>query len=108
MIVEHRTYRLKVGAAPAYLEHVGKEGIAIQRRHLGHLVGYFVSDIGPLNQIVHIWAFDSVDDRDRRRAALAADPEWIAFVPKIQVLIEAMESSILKPAAFSPRLKTPA
>lgn len=105
MIIEHRTYRLKVGAIPAYLEHVGGEGIAIQKRHLQNLVGYFFSDIGPLNQIIHIWAFESYEDRDSKRAALAKDPEWIAFAPKIQVLIEEMESRILRPTPFSPQSK---
>ncbi|MFY9477749.1 MAG: NIPSNAP family protein [Aquabacterium sp.] len=102
MFYEIRTYRLKVGTLPKYLALVGEEGIAIQRSHLGQLVGYFHSEIGPLNQIVHIWAFDSLDDRERRRNALAADPAWQAFAPKIQALIEEMDSKIMRPAAFSP------
>jgi hypothetical protein len=102
VIYEERTYRLKTGRVPEYLRHVEQEGIAIQRGHLGQLVGYFSTDIGPLNQIVHIWAFESLDDRARRRAALWQDPAWQAFLPKIQALIETMESKILKPAPFSP------
>lgn len=102
MIYEMRTYRLKTGAVPAYLCLVEEEGIAIQRHHLGHLVGYFTSDIGPLNEIVHIWAYADLADRERRRAALAADPRWQAFAPKIQALIDVMDNKILKPAAFSP------
>jgi hypothetical protein len=102
VIYEERTYRLKAGTVPEYLRLVEKEGIAIQRSHLGRLVGYFSTDIGPLNQITHIWAFESLDDRDRRRGALLQDPAWQAFLPKIQALIETMECKILKPTAFSP------
>ncbi len=102
MIYEMRTYRLKTGAVPAYVKLVGEEGIAIQKGHLGVLVGYFTSEIGPLNEIVHIWAYASLDDRAARRAALAADPAWQAFLPKIQALIEVMENKILLPTAFSP------
>jgi hypothetical protein len=102
MIYEHRTYRLRNGAVPEYFRLVESEGIAIQRKHLGNLIGYFTTEIGPLNQIVHIWAFEDLADRTRRRAALAADPAWLAFVPKIQVLIETAENKILKPAPFSP------
>lgn len=102
MIYEERTYRLKTGTVPAYLRLVEQEGIAIQRSYLGQLVGYFSTDIGPLNQIVHIWAFESLEDRDQRRAALLQDPAWQAFLPKIQALIETMECKILKPAPFSP------
>ncbi len=102
MIYEMRTYRLKTGAVPAYLKLVEDEGIAVQKGHLGALVGYFFSEIGPLNQIVHVWAYASLDDREARRAALAADPRWQAFLPKIQSLIETMENQILKSAPFSP------
>lgn len=102
MFYELRTYRLKVGAVPAYIQLVHEEGLAIQKRHLGQLVGYFSTDIGALNQIVHMWAFESLDDRDRRRTALLMDPLWLAFLPKLQVLIEDMECKILKPMPFSP------
>ena len=97
-----RTYRLKVGAVPSYLTLVAQEGIAVQRSHLGQLVGYFSSEIGPLNEIVHVWAYRDLADRAERRAKLAADPRWQAFLPKLQALIETMESKILVPAEFSP------
>lgn len=102
MFYELRTYRLKVGAVPAYIQAVQEEGLAIQKRHLGQLIGYFTTDIGTLNQIVHLWAFDSLDDRDRRRTALLMDPAWLAFLPRLQVLIEEMECRILRPTPFSP------
>ena len=102
MIYEMRTYRLRVGAVPAYLKLVAEEGIAVQRSHLGQLVGYFSSEIGPLNEIVHVWAYRDLNDRAERRAKLAADPRWQEFLPKLQVLIETMESKILVPAEFSP------
>jgi hypothetical protein len=102
MIYELRTYRMKVGSVPAYLKLVEDEGIAVQKEHLGQLVGYFSSEIGPLNEIVHIWAYADLVDRAERRARLAADPRWRVFLPKIQALIEKMENKILLPAAFSP------
>ena len=102
MLYEMRTYRLKAGAVPAYLRIVGDEGIEIQKGHLGRLAGYFFSEIGPLNEIVHVWAYAGLDDREGRRAALAADPRWQAVLAKIVPLIETMESKILKGAPFSP------
>ncbi len=102
MIYEQRTYRLRNGAVPEYLRLVAGEGIAIQRRHLGNLVGYFSTEIGPLNEITHIWAFVDLEDRARRRAALMADPAWVAFLPRIASLIEEGSNRILSPAAFSP------
>ena len=102
MIYEMRTYRMKVGSVPAYLKLVEQEGIAVQTSHLGQLVGYFSSEIGALNEIVHIWAYQDLGDRAARRAKLGADPRWQAFLPKIQALIATMENKILLPAAFSP------
>ena len=102
MIYEVRTYRLKTGAVLAYLRLIEEEGIAIQKGHLGRLVGYFFSEIGPLNEIVHIWAYEDLADRERRREALAADPRWQAVLPRIQSHIETMENKIMKPAPFSP------
>lgn len=102
MFYEIRTYRLKNGATPTYLKVVEDEGIAIQKQHLGELVGYFFSEIGPINEIVHIWAFTGLDDREARRRRLMADPAWQAFLPKIRDLIELAENKIMNPAAFSP------
>ncbi|MBD9596358.1 MULTISPECIES: NIPSNAP family protein [unclassified Ensifer] len=102
MYYEIRSYRLKNGGVPEYLKVVGETGITIQKRHLGNLVGYFSSEIGPINEIVHIWGFESLDDRQARRARLAADPDWQAFLPKIRDLIVTADNKIMTPAPFSP------
>ena len=102
MFYEIRTYRLKNGAISDYLKVVGQEGIAIQKRHLGKLIGYFFSEIGPINEIVHIWGFESLDDRQARRMRLAADPAWQKFLPKIRDRIVTADTKIMTPAAFSP------
>lgn len=70
MLYEIRTYRLKNGAIPEYLKVVGEIGITIQKKHLGNLIGYFSSEIGPINEIVHIWAFEA--SMTARRGA----PSW--------------------------------
>ncbi|MFK0333968.1 NIPSNAP family protein [Rhizobium sp. NPDC090275] len=103
MFYEIRTYKLKNGAIPEYLKVVEEEGIEIQKGHLGALVGYFFSEIGTINEIVHIWAFSSLDDREVRRHSLMADPRWQAFLPKIRDLIQVAENKIMKPANFSPK-----
>ncbi|KXV22683.1 NIPSNAP family protein [Gluconobacter japonicus] len=100
MIYEIRTYRLKTGKTAEYINAVSSEGIKIQKPYLGHLIGYYYSEIGALNEIVHIWAYESLDDRERRRTALAQDPTWIAFIPQLQSLIETMQNRIMKPFPF--------
>ena len=102
MFYEIRPYRLKNGAIPAYLKVVEEEGIAIQQSHLGERVGYCFFEIGPINEIDHIGALASLDERAERRAKLMAVPRWLSFLPKIRDLIEVAENKIMKPARFSP------
>ena len=66
------------------------------------MVGYYSSETGDVNQVIHLWAYDDLADRQRRRAALFADPVWLAYIPKIVDLIATQESKILNPARFSP------
>lgn len=103
MFVEQRTYVLHTGVQlQDYLEAYETIGLPVQRRLLGGFLGYFVSDIGTLNQLVHLWAYDSLDERDRRRTELAADPEWQRCLSIIRPMIASMQNTVLKPASFSP------
>jgi len=70
MIVEMRTYTLALGATGRYFKLYGEKGLAVQKRTLGHLVGYYGVEIGGLNKVIHMWAYESLDDRARRRATL--------------------------------------
>ncbi|SLN65813.1 NIPSNAP family protein [Oceanibacterium hippocampi] len=101
MIVEQRTYTLRTGCVPDFVALVRDEGLAIQKPHLGSPLGYFTSESGTLNQVVHLWGYASAADRETRRAALAADPAWQGFAPRVLPLIERMESRILIPTEFS-------
>jgi hypothetical protein len=102
MIVEQRTYTLQVGKVPEYLKLYEAEGLAIQTRILPRMVGYYTTEIGPLNQIIHMWGYDSFEERTRKRAELGADPGWQAYVAKIRPLILSQETKILLPTSFSP------
>ena len=100
MIVEMRTYTLKIGKVNDYLALYRTEGLELQSRHLGQPYGYYATETGELNQIIHMWAYDDANDRTARRAALYADTEWRQLVPKLFDLIERMETVILNPAFF--------
>jgi len=100
MIVEERIYTLHAGKAAQYLKLYEQEGLAVQRPILGNLVGYYSTEIGPLNVVVHMWAYEDLADRTRRRAQLTADARWQAYVPKIAPLMQHQENRILNPASF--------
>ncbi len=92
MIVEERTYTVKPGAVWQYYEDYNPRGLEIQKRILGNLIGYFHTEIGTLNKIVHLWGYDSLAEREKRRAALAADPDWQAYLKQSPDIIVEMES----------------
>ena len=102
MIVEQRTYRFKAGKVPTFMAIYEEKGLEIQERILGNLIGYFATEIGPLNETVHLWGYASLDDRAARRAALMADEGWRAFLAEILPLLEMQETKILLPTGFSP------
>jgi hypothetical protein len=76
------------------------EGLAVQRAILGRMLGYFATEVGPLNQVVHLWVYDDHGDRARRRAALAADDRWLAYVRRAKGLVVSQETRIMVPAPF--------
>jgi len=102
MIVEQRIYTLHPGKVPDYMRLYQDEGLAIQAPILGRLVGWYYTDFGPQNQIIHMWAYDSYKERDRRRAELHRNEGWRAFVAKIRPLLLRQENKTLIPAPWSP------
>lgn len=103
MIVEQRTYTLVAGGVPQYMEHYREEGLKIQEPILGNLVGWYFSEFGSLNQIVHMWGYDTYAERQRRRAELGENEDWKAFLSEIRPLIVKQENKILSPAPWSPK-----
>lgn len=100
MLIEQRTYTLDPGKMRQYLATYEKEGLEIQKTILGHWLGCMVTEIGPLNQVIHLWGFSSFEDRLARRARLMADPTWQGYLAKVAGLTVHQENRILLPAAF--------
>ena len=100
MLVELRTYTTHPGKLGEYLALYEAEGLAVQKRILGRMVGYYRSEIGALNQVVHLWAYTDLVERAERRQALLADPDFKAYVKKMLPLLVSQESRVLAPAPF--------
>jgi len=100
MYVEERIYTLHAGKAPEYFKQYEEAGMKVQLRHLPRMVGYYVTEIGQLNLVTHMWAYDDLNEREQRRAAMQADPEWQAYLPRVRPLIISQETRIHKCAPF--------
>ena len=100
MIYEIRTY----GLIPGSLAEVEKRfGEAYEyRKKYSEMAAFWHTEIGPLNEIIHVWPYQDMTERNRIRAEAARDPNW---PPKLSDFIRAMQSEILIPFPFSPLLK---
>ena len=104
MLVDHRTYRIKPGMTQAHLDIYEQHGLAAQTRHLGPPLAYLYAESGDVNTIVHQWAYEDAADRMRRRANMWADPEWLAYIKRLNesgYLVE-QRTSLMIPTKVCP------
>ena len=80
MILDHRIYTCLPGRIKQHMKLYEEHGWEVQTRHLGKPIVYGAVETGDVNSYVHIWTYEDVADRSARRAALAADPDWQAYL----------------------------
>lgn len=100
MIVEMRSYQLKPRSVPEAEKRFGEALPA--RLKFSPLAGFWHTEVGALNQIIHIWPYADLNERQRIRAEAVKAGVW---PPPIGEFIDGMESKILIPAPFSPPLE---
>ena len=102
MLQELRIYQVKVGQSATYIDHFAKIGLPIVNKYM-FLAGFWQTDIGPLNEILHLWEFKDYDHRTLVRGRLHRDEAWQRdFLPKALELIVGQRNMLLTPTAFSP------
>jgi NIPSNAP len=95
MMYELRTYDFAPGDAVRYLDLFRREGLPLITGYLP-LVGYLVTEIGPLNRIHHLWAYRDLGDRAERRGRFMQDKAWTeGFLPRGMALVRRQESRLL-------------
>ena len=99
-IYELRWYRTHTGRAGEWLGHF--KAIMPTREKYSKRVGLWQTEMGQLNEVVHLWAYPDLNERASVRAKLAQDPEWQAFLGKAVPLLAHMQSVILTPTTVSP------
>jgi hypothetical protein len=102
MIVDVRTYTLVPRRMARYVELFETHALPVMHRHGLELLGYYVSQIGPLNQVVHLWRYDSLADMERKRAARDADPAWGEYLSLTEGMVLMQDDKVMRPASFSP------
>jgi hypothetical protein len=88
---------------PAWVALYESEAWPLQKKYLGNCLGWYTALEGELHSVVHIWGYESLADREARRAAMVADPGWKVFMSKAAELnaFVAQKNSIMSPAGFA-------
>lgn len=100
MIYEVRTYNIKPGTLPEVENRFG-EAYEV-RKKLSPMAAFWHTEIGPLNQIVHVWPYQDLAERARIRADSLKLDGW---PPKIGEFLLEQRTDIFIPFAISPEMK---
>jgi hypothetical protein len=102
MIVEKRTYTMYSCMMKDYLKPYLDGSFAHLQDKLGHCVGFFTSETGPIEQVIQMWAYKDWNDREERRTALYNDPAFADRAKDMDSLIKDKDNQILRPVASAP------
>ena len=97
MIYEVRTYTLKTGAVAEFEDRFAKRK-ELREKH-SKLGAFWHTEFGPLNQVIHAWPYENLQQRTAVREAMASDAALNA-VPGGRDLIVSQEADIMIPAPF--------
>jgi hypothetical protein len=100
MIYEFRTYTLNPRALPEFLKRW--TDMIEKRQTYSKLAAFWYTEIGPLNQVIHVWPYENALERSKIRAAVVKDKVW---PPPTSDMIAEMRSEIYEPLPYSPPME---
>jgi hypothetical protein len=95
-LVDHRIYTIRLRRMDEFIEVFQRLALPILRETLGHPVGFWISQVGPLNQFVHLWAYDDLADYERRCRARDSHPGFAEYLAVSEHLIVAQETRLIR------------
>ena len=103
MIYDFRMYTLQPGATPDYMAAVKELALPIRQKYGIKLAGWYYSDIGELNQVVHIWGYRDHAHLREAKGQVYANPDWSGrYVPRITPLIVTQKTYLMVSPDFAP------
>ncbi len=76
MIYEMRTYSFLPLDLPKYLEHSERVGRPVGGDNYDVNCGYWTSETARLNQVWHLWRYDSYAHRENLRTKFSQNRDW--------------------------------
>lgn len=95
-VVDFRTYLIHFDRMQTFLSTTQQFALDVMVRHIGPPVGYYQTIVGNLQQITHIWGYDSMADMETRRRARNADPDWVQYLDASHGIYERQETQVLQ------------
>jgi hypothetical protein len=99
MIYEVRTYNLKPRSLPEVLKRFGEA--YEKRKRFSQLFAFWYTEIGPINQIVHVWPYKDMNERTQIREEAVKDGNW---PPKTREFITQMRTDFFMPMVEVPAM----
>ena len=101
MIYELRTYQLVVGGVPDYLEVAKTKILPCVAEHGLKPVGFWYTEAGDLNQVVHLWAYNDLNERQEKWGKWAKDSRRAEVIAKLRTIVVHQSNKFLTPTDFS-------
>ena len=101
-LVDHRIYTIALRKMPEFLDVFNRLAMPILMQTLGHPLGFYTSLVGPQNQFIHLWSYESLQDYEQRCLARDTHPDFAAYLAASAHLITAQETRLIKgvPSSF--------
>jgi hypothetical protein len=95
-LVDHRTYTIALRKMPEFLDVFDRLAMPILIETLGPPLGIYTSLVGPLNQVVHLWAYEDLADYERRSRRRDTHPDFPQYLAASGHLIVAQETRLIR------------
>lgn len=95
-LVDYRVYTIKPRKMNEFVEVFNRLAMPVLKETLGHPMGFYTTLVGPQNQFVHLWGYDSLADYEARSLKRDTHPDFPAYLEASGHLIVAQENNLIK------------
>jgi NIPSNAP protein len=99
VIYDVRTYDLTPWSVPEFERRFGEA--LVERQTISPLGAFWHTDVGPLNRVIHVWPYESLDHMRECRKRAHASGKWPADLVEF---MQDQHAEIMLPAPFMPEL----
>ena len=97
-IFEYRYYSLRIGMKKKWIDLL-KDVLPVRTTY-SELVGLWSTITPQPNEVSHLWQYTDLNSRQKIRAELAFDENWVNFQRKGRPLLRELNSVILRPTGL--------